>query len=291
MFLNPRRTRAGVSRSGWLASPRVGGAPQRGAGRAGAGCERRSGSKSSGPPPEECGVSGWSSPGSASRTGMCAPDRSGGERPARTGPRRPGWHWSLRTITTPEGHPGPSMDARPSTSSTSPRSRAVHRRDRAMRSGVGEPWVDPVPCLGFSLAVVAGVGDRGDRGLGRVSGLVNRNSGPCLGGRPLTPCIRGGLGRRITRSERTRPTSSTGRSRRIQARRVTSWPASLTITMPGSPACHWPAAMSRSTTPRSWAAVTAVASSAGPSRTASGLRSRTWRPAPAQPRRSRASPE
>ncbi|GHI76108.1 hypothetical protein Sspor_16690 [Streptomyces spororaveus] len=42
-------------------------------------------------------------------------------------------------------------------------------------------------------------------GSGQVSGLVKRNSGPCLGGRPLTPCIRGGFGGRMTRSERTRP--------------------------------------------------------------------------------------
>ncbi|WP_443042816.1 pyridoxal-phosphate dependent enzyme [Streptomyces sp. NBC_00370] len=33
-------------------------------------------------------------------------------------------------------------------------------------------------------------------------------------------------------------------------------PASLTITIGGSSTCHWPAETSRSTTPRSWAAVT-----------------------------------
>ncbi|KQX30939.1 hypothetical protein ASD97_14080 [Streptomyces sp. Root63] len=52
---------------------------------------------------------------------------------------------------------------------------------------------------------------------------------------------------------------------------MTSKPASLTITMGGSPVCHWPAAMRRSTTPLNWAVVTAVASSAGPSRTASKI--------------------
>ena len=39
--------------------------------------------------------------------------------------------------------------------------------------------------------------------------------------------------------------------------------------MPGSPGFQCPAAISRAMTPRSWAAVTAVASSAGPSRIAS----------------------
>jgi hypothetical protein len=56
-------------------------------------------------------------------------------------------------------------------------------------------------------------------GSGQVSGLVKRNSGPYLGGRPLTPGALGGFNSCITRSERTRPT---GRSRRTQARRVTS---------------------------------------------------------------------
>ena len=39
--------------------------------------------------------------------------------------------------------------------------------------------------------------------------------------------------------------------------------------MSGSPGFQCPAAMSRATTSRTWAAVTSVASSAGPSRTAS----------------------
>ncbi|WDG33085.1 hypothetical protein N7925_34515 [Streptomyces sp. CA-278952] len=45
----------------------------------------------------------------------------------------------------------------------------------------------------------------------------------------------------------------------------------MTIVMSGAPGCHRPAATSRSTTALSRAAVTAVASSAGPSRTTSKI--------------------
>ena len=50
--------------------------------------------------------------------------------------------------------------------------------------------------------------------------------------------------------------------------------------MPGSPGRQCPAARSRSTTSRSWTAVTAVASSAGPRRTASSTAVQLLRPDP-----------
>ncbi|MBE1601978.1 hypothetical protein H4687_008107 [Streptomyces stelliscabiei] len=45
----------------------------------------------------------------------------------------------------------------------------------------------------------------------------------------------------------------------------------MTIVMSGAPGCHWPTATNRSATALSWAAVTAVAWSAGPSRTTSKI--------------------
>ena len=48
--------------------------------------------------------------------------------------------------------------------------------------------------------------------------------------------------------------------------------------MSGSPSCQCPAAMIRSMTPRTWAAVTAARSSSGPSRTASSSRVHDVRP-------------
>lgn len=60
-----------------------------------------------------------------------------------------------------------------------------------------------------------GVSDGGVAGSGQVSGLVKRNSGPCLGSLPLTPCILGGFGRRMTRSERTRPTCASAPAGRV----------------------------------------------------------------------------
>ncbi|GGR86834.1 hypothetical protein GCM10010252_26900 [Streptomyces aureoverticillatus] len=46
---------------------------------------------------------------------------------------------------------------------------------------------------------------------------------------------------------------------------MTSWPVSITTSMSRSPDCHCTAVMRRSVIPRSWSAVTAVASSARPS--------------------------
>jgi hypothetical protein len=57
-----------------------------------------------------------------------------------------------------------------------------------------------------------------------------------------------------------------------------SEPVSATITMCGSPVVQCPAVISRSITARSWAAVIAVASSVGPSRTASNTAVHEVRP-------------
>ena len=54
--------------------------------------------------------------------------------------------------------------------------------------------------------------------------------------------------------------------------------ASKITMMSGSPSCQCPAAMIRSMTPRTWAAVTAARSSSGPSRTASSSRVHDVRP-------------
>jgi hypothetical protein len=59
-------------------------------------------------------------------------------------------------------------------------------------------------------------------GSGQVTGLFSANSGPCLGGRPVAPGGRGGFGRRRTRPERIRPSSSTGWSASTNASRVMS---------------------------------------------------------------------
>jgi hypothetical protein len=58
-------------------------------------------------------------------------------------------------------------------------------------------------------------------GTGRVAGSVRVNSGPCGTGRPRPPA-RGGAGKYSTWSERSYPSTSTGRSARSQASRVTS---------------------------------------------------------------------
>ena len=106
-------------------------------------------------------------------------------------------------------------------------------------------------------------------GSGQVAGSARRNSPPCLAGRPLVPGRRGAAGSRRTRSERIRPSNWTGRSTSANASRVTSSPASKTIRMSRSLSFHCPAATSRSTTSRTWSAVTAVSSSPGPRRIAS----------------------
>ena len=59
-------------------------------------------------------------------------------------------------------------------------------------------------------------------GSGHASGWDSASSRPCLRGRPFVPARRGGAGSHITRSLRSRPSSSTGRSASSQASRVTS---------------------------------------------------------------------
>ena len=122
-----------------------------------------------------------------------------------------------------------------------------------------------VPYLVVSVIVVTA-------GAGQVCGSQSFSAAPCRGGRPPVPAGRaglGGAGKCITRSLRSRPMISARRSRSSQASRVRSYPASKITTMSGSPSRQCPASMIRITTSRTWAAVTAVASSAGPSRTAS----------------------
>ena len=97
-------------------------------------------------------------------------------------------------------------------------------------------------------------------------------------GRPGWPGPRGGARKHSTRSLRSRPSTSTGRSFSRNASRITSYPASNTMRMPGSPSCHCPAAISRSATSRTRAAVTSVSSSSGPSRTASSTAVHDVRP-------------
>jgi len=106
-------------------------------------------------------------------------------------------------------------------------------------------------------------------GAGQVWGSASLSAAPCRSGRPLVPAGRGGAGQYMTRSLRSRPSTSTGRSRSSQASLVRSYPASKITRMSGSPSCQCPAATRSCTTSRTWAAVTPVASSSGPSRTAS----------------------
>jgi hypothetical protein len=59
-------------------------------------------------------------------------------------------------------------------------------------------------------------------GIGQVVGSARRNSTPCFDERPIVARDRGGDGRRRTRSVRSRPSTSTGRSASRNAGRVTS---------------------------------------------------------------------
>ena len=115
-------------------------------------------------------------------------------------------------------------------------------------------------------------------GAGQVAGSASASSPPCLRGRPFVPGRRGGAGSRITRSARSRPSSSTGRSASSQASRVTSYPASNTTRIAGSPSRQCPASASRVITSRTWQAVTSVSSSSGRSRTASSTAVQLVRP-------------
>ena len=101
-------------------------------------------------------------------------------------------------------------------------------------------------------------------GAGQAAGSDRASSRPCLRGRPFVPGWRGGAGSYITRSQRSRPSSSAGRSASSQASRVTSYPASKTTRIRGSPSRQCPASISRVMTSRTWAAVTSVSSHPGP---------------------------
>jgi hypothetical protein len=59
-------------------------------------------------------------------------------------------------------------------------------------------------------------------GAGQVPGSWSLSAAPCRGGRPFVPGTRSGAGQYMTRSLRSRPSTSTGRSRSSQASRVRS---------------------------------------------------------------------
>jgi hypothetical protein len=99
----------------------------------------------------------------------------------------------------------------------------------------------PVPGLGCCGAVPSGFRGRGDRGRRQVAGSARASSRPCRGGRPLVPGWRCGTGKCSTRSERSRPRISTGRSASWQASRMGSYPASKITRMGGSPSRQCPA--------------------------------------------------
>ena len=143
------------------------------------------------------------------------------------------------------------------------------RRSAARRGGLAQAprWVrrgcSRSQAWAWRSAVAAGVGVVVVTcGGGQVSGWDRANATPCRGGRPPRPGRRGGAGRRSTRSERSRPSSSTGRSASRNASRVNVVAGvEARSGCPGRRRASCPAARSRPTTSRSWAAVTAVASS------------------------------
>ena len=159
----------------------------------------------------------------------------------------------------------------PSGAWLSSRRRTLSSRPRPMLSSVirplakltrpGEPGVLVLTC-----------------GSGEVAGSDRASSPPCLRGRPMVPGWRGGAGSCITRSLRSWPSSSTGRSASSQACRVTSWPTSNTTRIRRSPSCQCPASISRATISRIWTAVTSVWSSSGPSPRASSTAVQEVRP-------------
>ena len=59
-------------------------------------------------------------------------------------------------------------------------------------------------------------------GAGQVFGSASLNAAPCRSGRPLVPGSRDGAGKYITRSLRSRPSTSTGRPASSQASLVRS---------------------------------------------------------------------
>ena len=90
-------------------------------------------------------------------------------------------------------------------------------------AAVGQPGVDPVPAGRDRGAVAGGLGAGGVLRFGPGGrACPGRTPGRAGAGGPVVPGRRGGLGRRRTRSERSRPTSSTGRSASTNASRVMS---------------------------------------------------------------------
>lgn len=136
---------------------------------------------------------------------------------------------------------------------------------------VSEPWVDPVPGLGFGLAVVGGVSDGRDCGLG--PGLrLGEAEFRAVFGRPAVDAVHSRRPRQTHDAVGADPadqldgevTHDPGQAGDVIAgvaddhdMRVTGLPLAR-----GDEPLH---------DARSWAAVTAVASSAGPSRTASRI--------------------
>ena len=94
----------------------------------------------------------------------------------------------------------------------------------------------------------------------------------------MVPGWRGAAGGCITRSERSRPGNSTGKSASRNDSRVTSYPASKTTRDPQLPLAPVPGLDQPVTTSRTCAAVTSVSSSSGPRRTASSTAVQDVRP-------------
>ena len=174
----------------------VGAAPTAAAGRrrsggpGAAGCRRPAPARSTGRPARGGADAGSSSPGSACRSGRCAPGRTGGCTPARPGPG--------------PGAPGP---AHHSHSTLGGRVRAGTRSTctrmmvpRTIGRGPPVPWPGWRCCLGCSPLQAATVTvpywssivTRVAVGVGQVVGSAQANLAPWRRGRPVLPGGRGG---------------------------------------------------------------------------------------------------
>lgn len=115
----------------------------------------------------------------------------------------------------------------------------------------------------------------------QVAGSPKTNPPPCFGGRPPSGwaglnSLREGAGRRITRSERSRPRISTGRPSSTWAMHGASYPASRTPRTSGSPGSMAATTAGRpSTTGTAALAAISCARSRSSSSTGSGLRCRS----------------
>ena len=94
-------------------------------------------------------------------------------------------------------------------------------RQLSPRGAVGEFGVQPGPGAGPRGAIATGLGEGGDLGRGLGSEFRQRELGAVLG-RATGFAVLRGAGKEKTRSERSRPSNSTGRSASRNARRVTS---------------------------------------------------------------------